>query len=319
MRLMRLTYGRSGSMLRKVLLAAPPARIDRKSHWSLYILVAVWISIPVVASLVVAPGAKQGITLVDTSRLAVPPPTVAPAPENKTEAPAPPKVEKTSLPPPPAPAEREPRPVIVRRAATVQEEPVPRIQRVNPLRSRGDTTEAATKAYIPRQRSVTEAPAAGAVVTRSRGLQANETPVPAAPAVRRRALQSVPDDAALPQPRATRPRAQPEAEQPIARIAPQRTSVDPDGAAARAVGAERGVSLATLEVCGSQQQEERGIKAVLSVIGSRQVCSSGKGLFVFKGTQRVSSFNLFISPADGRRLSNRCEELENAYRCLKEN
>jgi hypothetical protein len=79
----------------------------------------------------------------------------------------------------------------------------------------------------------------------------------------------------------------------------------------------RGVSLTSLDICSSQQEQEDKIKSVLSVVGSRQNCSDDSGEYQFKGTQRVSSFNLMIYPAKGRKPSNRCEELGNAYRCLK--
>jgi hypothetical protein len=73
----------------------------------------------------------------------------------------------------------------------------------------------------------------------------------------------------------------------------------------------------SLEICASTQEEEDDIKAVLGVVGSRQSCTDEKGEFRFRGTKRISSFNLMIYPGKGRRPSNRCEELENAYRCLK--
>ena len=77
------------------------------------------------------------------------------------------------------------------------------------------------------------------------------------------------------------------------------------------------ISLMDLQICRSPQIEEDAIKAVLSVVGSRESCTDQKGLFQFMGTARISSFNLMISPARGRKPTNRCEELENAYRCLK--
>jgi hypothetical protein len=84
-----------------------------------------------------------------------------------------------------------------------------------------------------------------------------------------------------------------------------------------APGLARGVALSSLEICSSPQAEEDAIRGVLSVVGSRQSCADGKGEFQFKGTQRISSFNLIIFPAKGRRPANRCEELENAHKCLK--
>lgn len=99
----------------------------------------------------------------------------------------------------------------------------------------------------------------------------------------------------------------------VARQAPQASGSGGTGTAAAAV---RGVSLASLDVCPDQQDEEDGIRAVLKVVGSRQSCTSSLGEFRFIATQRISSFNLMIYPANGRRPSNRCKELENAYKCL---
>ena len=90
-----------------------------------------------------------------------------------------------------------------------------------------------------------------------------------------------------------------------------------DGESTASVGLARGVSLMSLEICASSRQQEEAIKAVLSVVGSRQNCRDEKGEFEFKGTKRVSSFNLMIFPSQGRKPSHRCEELENAYTCLK--
>jgi len=82
------------------------------------------------------------------------------------------------------------------------------------------------------------------------------------------------------------------------------------------VGVVRGVSLMSLEICSSAQLQEERIKDVLSVVGSRQSCRSDKGEFQFRGTKRISSFNLMIYPSQGRKPSNRCKELEYAYTCL---
>jgi hypothetical protein len=88
-------------------------------------------------------------------------------------------------------------------------------------------------------------------------------------------------------------------------------------AASAGVGASRGVSLQSLEICASPALQEEGIKSILRIIGSRQSCSNEKGEFHFKGTNRISSFNLILFPSPGRKPSNRCEELENAFNCLK--
>jgi hypothetical protein len=89
------------------------------------------------------------------------------------------------------------------------------------------------------------------------------------------------------------------------------------GQPAPVAGVTRGVSLMSLEICSSTRQQEEAIKAILAVVGSRQSCRNEKGEFQFRGTKRISSFNLMIFPSPGRKLSNRCEELEDAYKCLK--
>ncbi|GFO66365.1 hypothetical protein M1B72_05815 [Geomonas paludis] len=91
------------------------------------------------------------------------------------------------------------------------------------------------------------------------------------------------------------------------------------GAGGAEVALARGVSLMSLKICDSALQQEEAIKAVLSVVGGRSSCTSDKGEFQFKGTKRVSSFNLIIFPSRGREPSQRCEELDYAYDCLKKN
>jgi hypothetical protein len=83
------------------------------------------------------------------------------------------------------------------------------------------------------------------------------------------------------------------------------------------IGMSRSVSLQSLEICSSPQLQEDDTKALLRVVGSRLSCRDEKGEFQFKGTKRISSFNLILIPSPGRKPSNRCEELENAYNCLK--
>ncbi|MBJ6800612.1 hypothetical protein [Geomonas propionica] len=91
------------------------------------------------------------------------------------------------------------------------------------------------------------------------------------------------------------------------------------GAGGSEVALARGISLMSLKICDSALQQEEAIKAVLSVVGARASCTSDKGEFQFKGTKRVSSFNLMIYPSRGREPSQRCEELDYAYDCLKKN
>jgi hypothetical protein len=90
-----------------------------------------------------------------------------------------------------------------------------------------------------------------------------------------------------------------------------------DGENSSSVGLVRGVTLMSLEICSSPQEQEDAIRDVLKVVESRSSCVDEKGEFQFKGTKRISSFNLMIFPSKGRRPSNRCEELRYAYKCLK--
>lgn len=131
--------------------------------------------------------------------------------------------------------------------------------------------------------------------------------------------------ASAPAPRVAAVRSAPEAtiEEPKAKTSPaaRERSKSPAGSAAAGsdVTLARGVSLMSLKICDSALQQEDAIKAVLSVVGSRHSCTSEKGEFQFKGTKRVSSFNLIIFPSRGREPSQRCEELEYAYDCLRKN
>lgn len=111
-----------------------------------------------------------------------------------------------------------------------------------------------------------------------------------------------------------------EPKSPAVPPSPRQRSKNPGSAAAGSgVALARGVSLMSLKICDSALQQEEAIKAVLSVVGSRQSCTSDKGEFRFKETKRVSSFNLIIFPSGGREPSQRCEELDYAYHCLKTN
>ncbi|WP_129127804.1 hypothetical protein [Geomonas oryzae] len=131
--------------------------------------------------------------------------------------------------------------------------------------------------------------------------------------------------ASAPAPRVAAVRSVSEAtiEEPKAKTSPaaRERSKSPAGSAAAGsdVSLSRGVSLMSLKICDSALQQEEAIKAVLSVVGSRHSCTNDKGEFQFKGTKRVSSFNLIIFPSRGREPSQRCEELEYAYDCLRKN
>lgn len=355
--LMRMTYGRSGSRLEGILVSAPHGGSAAEPRWLTLLLLAVWITVPLLVCLFALPKGTPPVTVIDTSRLAEKPPTVTEqpivpqsprvarlerpaAPPNRVAPPPPPAVEKLTEEPRPipqqkpverktvaAPPEESRHPVITRAAPPrVAEDPEyhPRLAR--------ERAPVATEAGIPadahirRGIAVREAPAGTPAVTRTRGADAALSLTGAGrgvPLRRVAAMEGGTPGAETPQRLATRSvRSSGGAEGNGApRIAVARERKEATGAAGgeatAAIGAVRGFSLGSLEICASPQAEEDDIKALLSVLGTRQSCRDGKGEFEFKGTQRVSSFNLIIYPAKGRRPSNRCEELENAYRCLK--
>jgi hypothetical protein len=108
---------------------------------------------------------------------------------------------------------------------------------------------------------------------------------------------------------------------PPPRVAATRSSRlgggDAGSPAPTTIGMSRGVSLQSLQICSSPGLQEKDTKDILDIVGSRESCRDEKGEFHFKGTRRISSFNLILIPSPGRKPSNRCEELENAYNCLK--
>ncbi len=79
----------------------------------------------------------------------------------------------------------------------------------------------------------------------------------------------------------------------------------------------QGVPLNDLRAC-SHALDERTLKnELLKILGSSRGCySPATGTYVFLGAGRYTSFDMMISPAAGRELSNRCEELRNALKCL---
>lgn len=163
-------------------------------------------------------------------------------------------------------------------------------------------------------------------IYRVRGGPAAALPSASEPALSpQRPTRSAEGATSAPAPRVAAVRSAPEVtiEEPKAKTsqATRERSKSPAGSAAAGsdVSLSRGVSLMSLKICDSALQQEEAIKAVLSVVGSRHSCTSDRGEFQFKGTKRVSSFNLIIFPSRGREPSQRCEELEYAYDCLRKN
>lgn len=348
-RFLRMTYGHGGTKLERVMVSAAHWEPAPTPRWLRLLMVAVWIVVPALISLYALPKSSvQQKTIIDISKLTIKPPPALEKPLLARPKPTPPPIEPTPEPAPQQEPIREPeaikpaerltiapppteikRPTISRPAAPNLPEVRDLQPRVSRERSRVETvTEPVTKERIRRETSVSEAPSERTAITRSRGVTAMDaTGAPDQVAVRRRTAPSADHSSAAggesPQrsiQRSQRPAAPAGGEEQRVVATRERSKVAGaagDGDGASPVGLTRGVTLMNLEICSSPQKQEEAIRAVLGVVGSRQSCRDDKGEFQFKGTQRISSFNLMIYPSKGRRPSNRCEELENAYTCLK--
>jgi len=79
----------------------------------------------------------------------------------------------------------------------------------------------------------------------------------------------------------------------------------------------KGVHLGELNACSNALDERTLKKKILNIVGNKKGCSSQDvGEYLFIGTERFASFDMKILPGPGRKLSNRCEELRNAFHCL---
>ena len=339
-RFVRMSYGYGGTKFQKILVSVPSPETAPTPLWRRLLLLAVWTVIPILVSLYALPTATQLATVIDISKLELNPPPEPPPPVSR-EPPRPKPVEKLPPPPPPPvqttrkPLEKPPevqvRPEINRpSAARVQDiqDYQPRIARER-VRPGTDVAIPTSDTRIRRETAQSEAPTSKTSITRTRGAAAAD-----APAARERVavLRRSPGTAGVLGGMDNGPRVITRRERTSAgpsgngeTASPRitalrgraRTSGTEDGEGSSAIGLVRGISLASLEICSSPQKEEDDIRAVLSVVSSRQSCMDEKGEFQFKATKRISSFNLMIFPAKGRKPTNRCEELENAYRCLK--
>lgn len=327
-RLLRMAYGHGGTGLERILVAAPPAASAPAPRWLKPLLLVAWLAVPVLVSRFGLPTASQTPTIIDASRLEVAP-LPLPEPPVSTKPPLARPVEPPS--PAPAPVAQPPadaRPPVINRPATAPvpdtAEYQPRIARTHAQASTETGAPAAPR--IMREAAPGEAPAPRKTITRARGVVASETPAareqltptrrapmaegaPQGPALPQRPLRSSAHTAGAEAPTASPPR--------FSTLRGREQATVAGEAAAPALGVSRGVSLMNLEICASTQELEDAIKAVLGVVGSRQSCTDEKGEFQFRGTKRISSFNLIIYPGNGRKPSNQCEELKNAYRCLK--
>lgn len=347
-RLIRMTYGRSGTRLEGILVSSSHVESAADPRWLTCLLLVVFIAVPLLVSRFAIQNVSHQPTVIDVSHLTEKPPL----PVQSPVVPEKPKVEpivrplpppKNPEPPPPRPAQQVQKPVEQPKVAPVPEKPKQvAISRPAPrgfdnasyqpkaVRERlpvsAEAGSAPGAARVRRDAAAREIPSAGAAITRARGAVAVDLPGVTG---RVGAVRRQPGGDVLSQGGGTGPRLVARTGHPSGTAegsgAPRLVAVrergkatgSGDGEGTATLGLARGISLSSLEICSSPQAEEDDIRAVLRVVGSRQSCSDGKGEFQFKGTQRVSSFNLMIFPAKGRKPANRCEELENAYRCLK--
>ena len=351
-RLMRRAYGHGGTRLEHIIVCAPPMQSPPTPLWQKLPVVLLLLAIPVLVSRYAVPTAPLLTrTVIDISKLTVKPPPPPPKPvvpeperirpierpvepppkpETITEQTAPKTVERRTV--LPAPLEVS-RPSIVRSSPannTVDSNVQPRVVRERRQVDMPVGTSAATR--LRREAVAGEAPSDKKTISRVRGVTALESSLSnERVAVLRRTTPvgelsaGASGNGLAKRPAAVRSgRSSALLEEDVPRVttARERTKItgsggSGDGESPASVGLARGVSLMSLEICASSRQQEEAIKAVLSVIGSRQNCRDEKGEFQFKGTKRVSSFNIMIFPSQGRKPSHRCEELENAYTCLK--
>lgn len=326
-RLMRIAYGHGGTRLERILVAASPGPAPAP-RWLKLLVLAVWLCVPVLVCRFAVPKAPRQTTVIDTSRLELMPPILPEPPHVKPVEPLlqpPPEPPQSGQKPLERPPEEMPPPTITRPAAPR----TPDVTEYQPriARQRAQVADAGTSA-APRVRrnaaTATEASLEPTTITRTRGAAAADAPAATGrvtPLRRARVSEGVPTGTGPELHFARRERSAGSTGESAPRVVAARSRETGTGAVESAKGSSlalsRGVSLASLDICASPGEEEEKITAVLGAVGSQQSCRDGSGEYRFKGTQRISSFNLMIYPAKGRRPSNRCEELENAYRCLK--
>lgn len=325
-RLIRMAYGHGGTRLEHILVTAPPVPRAMSRRLKL-LLLALWLVVPIMFSRYTVHTIPKQAPVIDTSQLELMPPPPPPAPQAKPaeqQPPAQPQEMQKLQEQPPAEATA---PTITR--PTVRAPEALEYQHQPPI-VRGRTlpvtnTEPSAVPQVRRNAATTETPADRISITRSRGAATAEAPAAEeriAP-LRRGRIAEEASAAAGPELRPITRK-----ERPSGTSTGSTPQVAARGRADVAAGDEkktgnlspsRGVSFASLDICASHREEEEKITALLGVLDGRQSCRAGSGEYRFTGTQRISSFNLIIFPAKGRKPTNRCEELENAYRCLKAN
>ena len=324
-RLIRMAYGHGGTRLERILVTASPAGSKSTPLLLKLLLFFLWIAILILFSRYVVTTIPDQTTVIDTSRLELMPPPAIPEPP----------LFKPVEPPPMPPQQKEQQheaqqqedgaaPAITRpvRRAPEEQEYQPRIlrQRAQPVTDEG--TPAAPQ--VRRAAAMTESAAGLTTITRSRGAATSEAPAAmerVAPLRRARGSDGTPTSTGAELRPITRKEQPGEAisggtSQMVAKRE-RSGGIAADERRSQPLSPSKGISLASLDICASPREEEEKITAVLGAVGGRQSCRDGSGEYRFRGTQRISSFNLIIYPAKGHTPTNRCEELENAYRCLK--
>ena len=354
--LMRRAYGHGGTRLEHIIVSAPPMECPPTPLWLKLPVLALLLAIPVLVSLYAVPTTTIPLrTVIDISKLTIQPPPVLIKPEIPKPEPVRP-IERTVEPPPkPEALPEQTTPKTIERRSPIPvttETQRPTISRSTPLNQLSDgayqprvTRERrqvaleggtiSTSTRLRREAIVGEAPSDKTSITRSRGATAMDSSIARerVAVLRRTSPAGESSAGSIGIGTAQRPTTvrSGRASGPLEESAPRITATKErtklsgsggaggDGESTSSIGLVRGVSLMSLEICSSSQLQEEKIKDVLSVVGSRQNCRDEKGEFQFKGTKRVSSFNLMIFPSQGRKPSNRCKELEYAYTCLTTN
>jgi hypothetical protein len=339
---MRMAYGHSGTRLQRIVVTGSLPVSAPTPLWLKLVLLATWIIVVALVSRYALPKTSLPMkTVIDISKLSVKPPPamvkpIRPKPEQVLPTEPPPKTLPDKAPEPliRKPLERQtiaPQIVEVNRPAISRPHPsqspdfVENRTHVTRERRPVDAENTPTLTVRPRREAMTvEAPSEKTNISRARGVTVMDAPDAKDRIVVRRAPSGdlpVATSGSTQRPVMRNERSV----TPVVETAPraaasrERTHIagGVEGESTAAIGLARGVSLQSLEICSSPQLQEEGIRAILRVVGSRLSCTDEKGEFQFKGTKRISSFNLLIFPSPGRKPSNRCEELENAYKCLK--
>ena len=329
-RLVRMTYGHGGSRLNRIQVCTGPGNSSPDPLWLRLLLVVVCIAIPLLVCRFAVPTAPHQAALIDVGQLALQ--VYEPPPSALRESPPAHQIEAPVPPPEPAPLERAAaappedvrHPTITRTSGPRLPEPEEISPRITRQRLQA-APEPSGSSALPIRRAAT--PDNVAAPPGSRIIRTRQSPTADTGAGSERPVRRAQVTESLPQetPAAGRP-VRNRANSADTGLTENPARPPSPRARAQAASAEegtttpqlaRGVSLMSLGICAGSQQEEEKIKSVLSVVGSQDNCTNDKGTFEFRGTTRISSFNLIIYPGKGRKPSNRCEELKHAYDCLK--